>query len=45
MRKRSTIHPTRRALTAVLSALVLVVACVATATAVSAPAAAAPALL
>ncbi|MBO4270404.1 discoidin domain-containing protein [Microbispora triticiradicis] len=45
MRKRSTIHPTRRALTAVLSALVLVVAGAVAATAVSAPAAAAPALL
>ncbi|WP_327044244.1 discoidin domain-containing protein [Microbispora sp. NBC_01189] len=45
MRKRSTIHRTRRALTAVLSALVLVVACVVAATAVSAPATAAPALL
>ncbi|WP_432930720.1 discoidin domain-containing protein [Microbispora sp. CA-135349] len=45
MRQRSRIHPTRRALTAVLSALVLVVACVVAAAAVSAPAAAAPALL
>ncbi|KAA9381318.1 coagulation factor 5/8 type domain-containing protein [Microbispora cellulosiformans] len=43
MRKRSTTHPTRRALTAVLSALVLVVACVVTATA--GPAHAAPVLL
>ncbi|WP_182877468.1 discoidin domain-containing protein [Microbispora sp. H10670] len=45
MRKRSTIHPTRRALTAVLSALVLVVACVVAATAGSGPAHAAPVLL
>ncbi len=45
MRQRSRIHPTRRALTAVLSALVLVVTCVVTAAAVSAPATAAPALL
>ncbi|TQS26446.1 discoidin domain-containing protein [Microbispora sp. KK1-11] len=45
MRQRSRIHPTRRALTAVLSALVLVVACVVAAAAVSTPATAAPALL
>ncbi|WP_405395609.1 discoidin domain-containing protein [Microbispora hainanensis] len=45
MSKRSTIHPTRRALTAVLSALALVVACVVAAAAGSAPATAAPALL
>ncbi|MBB2742944.1 UNVERIFIED_ORG: hypothetical protein FHR35_002766 [Microbispora rosea subsp. rosea] len=45
MRQRSRIHPTRRALTAVLSALVLVVTCVVAAAAVSAPATAAPALL
>ncbi|WP_182887909.1 discoidin domain-containing protein [Microbispora sp. H10885] len=45
MRKRSTIHRTRRALTAVLSALVLVVACVVAATAGSGPAHAAPVLL
>src|SRR5690349_18519084 len=45
MRQRSRFHPTRRALTAVLSALVLVVACVVAAAAVSAPATAAAALL
>ncbi|MEU7916864.1 discoidin domain-containing protein [Microbispora bryophytorum] len=45
MRQRSRIHPTRRALTAALSALVLVVACVVAAAAVSTPATAAPALL
>ncbi|MBX6384520.1 MAG: discoidin domain-containing protein, partial [Microbispora sp.] len=45
MRNRSTIHPTRRALTAVLSTLALVAASVVAAVAVSAPATAAPALL
>src|SRR6185437_428099 len=45
MRERSTIHPTRRTLTAVLSALVLVVACVVAAAATYTPATAAPALL